>query len=1106
MTGLGISVVFKFSGENQLVATYKLSIIGVFVAIMLVALLISSYRYHKELVLFEQQELSQLATKAKKIDDELLTAVQSLEAIKRFADHSLTFPQELASVPVLRQDDNKFYLNKARSDVHGHRQHFSTHISGIGHIDEFTREIKDELAMAYMLSPAFTTAKNSVAVASRFSYLSLQRFISVYPWIGRKNWQYRDSLINDGYFEQVRASSPHIFTPVWSQPHVSQNSNSLSIRLMVGVFRLQALTGAIMFDINLARLRQLMLRENNDDFNYLLINKADQLLVQLNANQQSSTNADRWQSVLPTKLRQLSYEALDIREPSFKYRPELTQSDSWLIQRHKLSANDWMLVKYKPYEHFSAPIFQRFTWVFIGLFFGQLALLIVVYLVTYKTFIKPTQSFISHISHSAKGDHGKIVPPKGWQHWFDIVGDIFSQNRSLLQQLKDQNNVLDMRVHEKTQALMEKSQQHQHDYAILRSVMDAIPDYLIFNDTNGRVIGCNLAFEQYLKQAENEILGRDVETLIGSELGRALAGCTQEQQAKKSHCGVFQVVETLENTYELFCSEFYDQQNHVLGSIIVIRDVTKQHAANAALASAKEQAELANQAKSQFLANMSHEIRTPINAIQGMQSLLKQTVLTTQQTQHLTHAQDAAEVLLHLVDELLDFAKIESGNMTIFKKDCYLDTIVNQAVRLNIANIDSNKVTLEVKIAPDVPSLVYTDEMRMVQVLSNLLNNATKFTHSGKIAIVLEVIADSGQDVLVRFAVEDTGIGIEKNKQAHLFKAFAQADESMTREYGGSGLGLSICQRIVNILGGEIKLTSEFGQGAKFSFVLPLTAKKSDIPFYPVSQVNVYTLAYQFTPDFYCLLQAYGYQYKQLDRLADIDNIEQQAINMLFLTVDEINESVCQLLERQFSSCAKQSQQAIVVVYQEQHNSEENTKYQLLERYQISYVICLAPLYRYGLFTVLQALANNNVPEAETEALTPAVVNNNGESKGNLSGTSVLLVEDNLVNQLVAKELLKAMKAEVTIAENGQQALDKLDNQHFDVVLMDIQMPVMDGLTACRLIRQQAQFKHLPIIAMTAHARQEDKESSFAAGMNLHIAKPVKAEVLLTSIQSLISA
>nr|WP_241242330.1 ATP-binding protein [Thalassotalea sp. G2M2-11] len=638
--------------------------------------------------------------------------------------------------------------------------------------------------------------------------------------------------------------------------------------------------------------------------------------------------------------------------------------------------------------------------------------------------------------------------------------------------------------------------------------MDAIPDYLIFNDTKGHLIGCNLAFEQFVGRAEQDILGTKVGTLIDNKLGRALLLCAEDFQAQKSRCGTFEVIETSNNTYELFSSDFYNQAHQVLGSIVIIRDVTKQYAINSALENAKEQAELANKAKSQFLANMSHEIRTPINAIYGMQSLLRQTALTNQQLQQLTHAQDASVALLHLVDELLDLAKIESGNMSINKQNCVLDNAVNQAIKLNINNIDSEQVAFHVRIGSNVPSHVITDEMRLVQVLSNLLNNAIKFTHDGEISITIECLDKQTEQALVKFTVADTGIGIEKSKQQDLFKAFVQADESMTREYGGSGLGLSICQRIVNLLGGEIVLTSEFGVGSTFSFVLPFDYDAQAIQFEREQSINFFALQFEPPVEFTQLLTSYGYHYDALQCLSEVEQAPEAVINVLLVQVEQVNDSLCQSLSEQLActhSNLTKDQQCLVMVYQTCQSMDINHHYDLLNQYQIPYVICEAPLYRYSLCNALAELDEQALSAEQNGQTNAENVEKLPTEHKSLQGVSILLVEDNLVNQLVAKELLQSMQAKVTIVDNGQKAIDMLAQKEFDVVLMDIQMPVMDGLEATRLIRSESKYQDLPIIAMTAHARQEDKESSYAAGMNLHIAKPVTAELLLSSIQHVLS-
>jgi len=1097
-------VVFKFSGENQVVASYKLSILGVFVATMLAALILASYRYHTEIELFESQALNELIHSSSSIESELTQAKKSLDGLRRFANYSLNFPEELSPPPLLKQDGDFFYLDKVDHDIIERRKNISVNITGIGKIASFDQRLKQELAMASMLTPAFIITQNSVQTANWFYYISLKRFISLYPWIGKDSWRYTDRIIERKYFEKIKTTSVFDEEPIWSEPFVDTSGNHLNIALTTGVFRQNELTGAIVVTIDLSKFYDMLAKIYNTQHNYMLINSSDQLIAEINTSSQTLNKPQAWQEKLPKDLKNLTYQTLIQNSASF-------QHGSWLVQRHSLPINGWMLIKYQKFDDFSAPIFERFLWLFFLLFVGQFVLLLVIYLVTRSTFIRPTQHFIRHIAHSAQGDHGKILPPTGWKHWFDVVGDIFSQNRSLLQQLKDQNNILDLRVEEKTQALLEKSKQHQHDYAILRSVMDAIPDYLIFNDIQGNVIGCNLAFENFVERKEFQILGKKAGGFINNELGKSLLNIADQAQTTQSQYGIFQVIETLGNTYELFITDFYNQSQQLLGAIVIIRDVTEQHAINSDLALAKEQAEFANQAKSQFLANMSHEIRTPINAIQGMQALLEQTQLSNLQCQHLNNAQIASDALLHLVDELLDFAKIESGNMSIIKSECSLDNIINQAIKLNIGNVNLDKVDIKVFIAAEAPKSINTDEMRLVQVLSNLINNAIKFTANGVITIDVNLLASSQRDALLRFSVKDSGIGIAKDKQSKLFEAFIQADESMTREYGGSGLGLSICQRIINLLGGEIKLVSDVDQGTELSFVIPIGVEKDASMFTSNTPIFTYSLKDKLPTSLLSLFDYYGYHHTQYLDLLEFNQQIQQGVNIIFLDVDDINNESCELLASKFASLIKQNVQTnrfIIAICQKNLYTYKNSQiinqaYDLLEKYQLQYVVCEAPLYRFSLIAIFECLAKKE-HDGEVYHSQNRLSNEKHQVAKDLTGINVLLVEDNLVNQLVAKELLTAMHANVILAENGEQALQQLETQKFDVVLMDIQMPIMDGLTASKIIRGNKELAELPIIAMTAHARQEDKDNSFAAGMNLHVSKPVKGEVLLSSILSVL--
>ncbi|MDT0603340.1 ATP-binding protein [Thalassotalea castellviae] len=1095
------------AGKNQVVTRYKLSIIGVFIAIMLVALILASFRYYGELRSMEQNELTDLISQTNDINRQFNQAASSVQAIQDYANHTINFPEEVPlKLPLFVQENERFYLQKSRHDILKYRQELSVNITGIGDISEIKDTFENELAMAHSLTPAFMAAQNAIETANWFYYVSENQFVSIYPWVNRNNWQYSNNLIENEHVQRLRNTTSNFDGLLWSAPYIGTSSKSLYTAVGGPVFFQDKYIGAVIINIDLSRLHQKVLLDIKENETYVLINNKGQVLLNRSKHGEPLKKQVSWKNTLPESLANLTLE-------NIHNLPASSQFNALLVQKAELAIDGWLLLKYKPFQAFTNPIFERFMGLFFLLFFGQIVLLAVVYTVTSKTFIKPTQQFISHIAYSAKGDHGKIKPPSGWLHWFNLVGDIFSQNRSLMQQLKEQNNILDSKVNDKTQALLEKSKQHQHDYAILHSVMDAIPDYLIFNDPHGLLIGCNLAFETFIGKKEHAILGRQAGGLIPNELGTALLEAANKSKTQTKHAqGIFQVIETVDNTYELFTSEFFDQEQQVLGTIIIIRDVTEQYAINAALAAAKEQAELANQTKSQFLANMSHEIRTPINAIQGMHSLLEKTPISNQQRKHLASAQNASGALLHLIDELLDLAKIESGNMSIMKAECRLDRIVSQAINLNIGNANNKGIELIVTIESNVPVIAITDEMRLVQVLSNLLNNAIKFTHEGSVTIHLAVIAISDIDTLVRFRIIDTGIGIAKEKQSHLFEAFMQADESMTREYGGSGLGLSICQRIINLLGGEIKIISEEGVGTEFNFVLPLKIN-NDNPYAKYNKnVQIFCLDYQLPASFNALIEDYEFQYHLLSSPDDINHYSALKLNILFIDANEVDEHLCNVLVEQLchaetlNSQEKKTQdqdkekQCMLAVCLPDQSQDYSVSFEYLDKYQLPYIVCEAPLSRNDLFNVIDSSSGANRQKVEpiqhgssSEIITEV-------APQNLANVSILLVEDNLVNQLVAKELLKSMQAEITVVENGQLAIESLEKSSFDVVLMDIQMPVMDGLTATKIVRKNEKFKDLPIIAMTAHARQEDIENSLAAGMNLHIAKPVNAELLLSSI------
>ena len=422
---------------------------------------------------------------------------------------------------------------------------------------------------------------------------------------------------------------------------------------------------------------------------------------------------------------------------------------------------------------------------------------------------------------------------------------------------------------------------------------------------------------------------------------------------------------------------------------------------------------------------------------------------------------------------------------------------------------------MRVELAASVPRLIISDEMRLVQVISNLLNNAIKFTDQGEVALYIDTVALHEAEALVSFKIKDTGIGIAKENQAHLFDAFSQADISMTRKYGGSGLGLSICQQIVKLLGGEITLNSDLGEGCEFNFTLSFSLpnndqiQKSGIENNKTLAINLYGVKQILPQSFIDTIDSLCWQYHSLE---DITQLSQLSLNSAFIKepltekhtqakhVLLVNESV--FIENTVNAELFKTIDLIALSQPTMKALNDKTCQQLNE-IKVPYILLDPPLYRYSLERIANSvlsLSNQNSSNMSVLLQDKNAHNIEDISKENLANVNVLLVEDNLVNQLVAKELLLSLQASVTIANNGQEALQVLDNAVFDVVLMDIQMPIMDGLTATQHIRKNGKHQNLPIIAMTAHAREEDKQRSLSAGMNLHISKPITAKVLLASI------
>jgi signal transduction histidine kinase/ActR/RegA family two-component response regulator len=1132
--------VYYQAGINTVFRRYNITVVVAFIVIILIAFSAASLRYFNQITQHKQQSLAELQQEALQLNLMLEQSVQAVVGIQEFAEYILKHPNEInVPMPPLLQQEDMFYLNKPLHDVIKQGKRLSSNITGLGQISEFGPRKKQEIAMANALTPAFVAAQNILKEATWFYYISLDNFVNIYPWVDREIWQFSEKALDSQHNKSMRVLTAKNNRVIWSPPYLDAAGGGMNSSLGTGVFHQDKLLGSVVIDLNLSRLHDSLPELELNTQGFVLYNENNEVLLSKRLGKESLSYRASWQDLLPESLQGLTAKHLATIGDSERL-------GDWFIEKQLLTANGWILLKYQQYEDFSAPQFSDFIFVFSMVFIGLLAFLMLVNTMTKRTFIKPTTEFISHIEYCAVGDPGKVAPAADWLHWFQVVEDIFAQNRSLLLQLTEQNDVLDSRVIEKTKALQETSTKHQRDYALLRSVMNAIPELIVFNDPDGLLMGCNKAFERLANHSVKQMLGVNSANFMPIPLAEEIKVLNAlNKHVDPQHA----LIKAGEFIYQGFCNEFTDEQGNILGTISIFQDVTLQQKTQSALEKAKDQAEYANRVKIQFLANMSHEVRTPINAMQGMMDLLTKTSLDTRQQHYLLNAQSASSTLLHLVDELLDLSKIEAGKMVVSQDAVNLPVIINKALKLNIANVDHQRVKIIVDMSADVPSNVISDEMRLIQVLANLFNNAIKFTEQGQIKLTIDVLSIDDTVAKLRFRVSDTGIGIASNNQNHLFKAFSQADESMTRKYGGSGLGLSICQQIIKLLGGKITLTSQLGQGSELSFVLPFqlvkrvvldkkkSATKGDstqqitselVPNLPaelsqplLSDITVYVIDKTLSTSFTRSIAKMNWQ------LHNVSNVE------ALCQLDVTENSVLLIDEADFVQ--QQSHQALkaplakfrlLCLCQPALTQLDNNTCNYLDQLSIPYLLVDMPLFRFALDQISQALFYNVehamhqgknlrlvvdnaqanldkvITKADTVDLQERLITHDEQ---NLQGVSVLLVEDNLVNQLVAKELLLNMQAKVTIADNGQRALNLLTEQNFDVVLMDIQMPIMDGLTAAKHIRAQSQYQRLPIIAMTAHAREEDKEQSLAVGMNLHMAKPVTGQALLSSIKKVLS-
>jgi two-component system sensor histidine kinase/response regulator len=519
---------------------------------------------------------------------------------------------------------------------------------------------------------------------------------------------------------------------------------------------------------------------------------------------------------------------------------------------------------------------------------------------------------------------------------------------------------------------------------------------------------------------------------------------------------------------------------------------------------AEEAAEAANRSKSEFLANMSHEIRTPLNGVIGMTDSVLETDLTSDQRECLDTIKLSADLLLTVVNDILDFSKIEAGKMDLEAIAFDLIDCVEDALKMFALRADEKGLELLCDLPPTLPEMVRGDSARLRQIIVNLVSNAIKFTDNGEVMLKAELESREQDEHTIRFTVSDTGIGIPQEKQKSIFSAFTQADSSTTRKYGGTGLGLTISARLASMMGGRIWLKSEIGRGSRFYFTVRLGALDKTMESRSVaasrSLRDVRILVVDDKQTSRQILQgtlnSWGAQTtcatsgsQALAKLAA--SLDAQKPYQVVVTDMHMPEMDGFGLVTRIRSLSEMTSMPVLMLSSGARRENADRCRQLGIGSFLS-----KPVRRKELLAAIVALLRRQTtPQGSTEVVAREFTSRSREVR-------ILLAEDNRVNQAVASRLLAKLGYTLVIANNGQEAIDLLKQQTFDLVLMDVQMPEMDGISATKRIREyeKSTHGHIPIIAMTAHVMKEDRARCLAAGMDGYVTKPISSEEVEAAI------
>lgn len=635
--------------------------------------------------------------------------------------------------------------------------------------------------------------------------------------------------------------------------------------------------------------------------------------------------------------------------------------------------------------------------------------------------------------------------------------------------------------------------------AMLQSFITYVPTAVAMFDKDLNYLSVSTSWKNEFQMNDRELIGENIFTIspnVSDDRKKIYINALKgKSYSNKDFTAAIQNKNELQH-FNFNVSPWY-LSNEIIGGVIVsAQNITDSVRINEELKNAKKIADIASKAKSEFLANMSHEIRTPLNGVIGFSDLLLTTPLNEIQTQYLNYINESGENLLTIINDILDFSKIESGKMDLLIERSNVYDIVSQVINVIIYQSQKKNIELLLNIEQGLPETIWIDESRLKQILINLLGNAVKFTEKGEIELKVEKVHLDEKNITLRFSVRDTGIGIAKEKQQYIFDAFTQENSSINKRYGGTGLGLTISNNILKYMGSNLSLISEPEKGSVFHFNITTPFEHSDR--IEMEDLNINKVLIVDDNEANRVILQHMLSYKKIDSRLAANGLEALQIllagerfdvilmdyHMPIISGLETIEKIKELFDQQ----NELSPLIILHTSSEEHDvinsfRQENNSYFLLK-----------PIKSEELYRTLRSVVKS--ADKEKKAVSPIQVET--ESSFLMKSPLVLLVDDNPVNMVLNNRMMKSLVPTVKMIEatDGLQAVEQCKDHFFDLILMDVQLPVMNGIEATRQIRLLPEYTNVPIIGVTAGNILEEKEKCLKSGMNDFLPKPLRQSEL----------